>query len=180
MATKREQSPQKRKILMVLGLTIATAMPDPVRAGEEVAMPEGMLGWWYFISALPETKFGYAKSAAEACAATAANHFQSPLYFMTPSSGGKPAYHCGYKHNWINRVETYSPTQLVCKTGYSPRWPGVCTKWVETPQPPTCSNEEPGKVEANPVVVSSGAKLQSETDFPGLQNGALRITRTYL
>lgn len=147
-------------------------------AEDDSKMPEGMVGWWHYIGGTG-AKSGFAKSPGEACTLNARNHFQSPLYFMTPVSGGNPVYHCGYKHSWIDQVSAYSPTQLFCKAGYFPRWPGVCVKWAETPQPTSCSPSDPGNVVGNPVVVSSGAKVQAETDIPGLDRGALRVTRTY-
>ncbi len=142
-------------------------------------MPEGTIGWWYYISAMPVGKYGFATSPEQACALNAANHFGSKLFAMVPESIPTPGYSCWYKHGAFKFVENYSDTNLFCKLGYVARWPGVCTKQAEIPQPPACKNSEPGKVVGNPVVLSSGAKLQSETDFLGLENGLLRVVRTY-
>src|SRR5689334_23477865 len=62
--------------------------------GEET-MPEGMLGWWYYVGYL---QHGYASNPVEACNKTARNHMGTPLLDMRPSNDGGLAFDCKYHH----------------------------------------------------------------------------------
>ena len=154
----------------------AVAVATCAGAHAEETTSEGGKGWWYYIA--PNTS-GYADTAAEACARSAANHWGTPLLSIRPSDLPKPIFECFYKNPIGGRVFDYTHTQLVCDIGYTPKAPGVCVKWAEPSRPVGGGPDQPGYTCANPVAVSSGAKVQSETDLPGLPNGALRITRTY-
>jgi YD repeat-containing protein len=166
----------------IIAFTVAAISSTSTHAREpepEESMPEGMIGWFYYVGAFPMGKWGYARKPEHACALTAANHFQSRLLGMNRSPGEGPYYDCIYRHSWTGMVFTYAPTQLFCKAGYSARWPGVCIKAPEVSRPPSCSPDQPAYAVSNPVIVSSGAKAQSETDIPDAATGALRINRTY-
>ena len=156
-------------LLIALGLKAsASAQPEKI--------PEGTKGWWYCISLFNS---GYVSSPYEACRLSAANHFGVRLLGMVPSKGAKPIYECFYRNPVGGKVYQYSITRLYCEAGYEATSPGTCIKWPEPPRAPSCSRSEPGYVEGNPVAVSSGAKIQIETDIAGAPNGTLRITRTY-
>lgn len=163
--------------LSLLSFAIAIA-PHDAMADE---MPEGMLGWWYFITYV---KSGYAPDPVTACTMNAKNQMNRPLLDIKPREGEGPAQDCKYLHafNAVNEVfgpQWYSATWLRCKPDYFAKFPGVCVKRPELPAPTSCSAGQPGFVLGNPVTVSSGAKVQSEIDFPGTRAGALQITRTY-
>lgn len=162
--------------LSLLSFAIAIA-PHDAMADE---MPEGMLGWWYFITYV---KSGYAPDPVTACTMNAKNQMNRPLLDIKPREGEGPAQDCKYLHafNAVNEVfgpQWYSATWLRCKPDYFAKFPGVCVKRPELPAPTSCSAGQPGFVLGNPVTVSSGAKVQSEIDFPGTRAGALQITRT--
>ena len=163
-----------------LGLVNVVAIACLVIGGAraETPKPEGMKGWWYHISLFP-LKSGYASSPEQACALSAANHWGTPLLSMQASETPKPRFQCFYKNPVGGRVLDYNATRLECDTGYTAKSPGVCVKSPQASRPPSCSPDQPGFSLANPVAVSSGAKVQTEIDFPGLPNGALRMTRTY-
>ena len=157
-------------------LVFAIALTASAGALAEEPRPEGMKGWWYYISLFAS---GYAGGPQEACRLSAANHFDVKLSSMKPSPLPKPIFHCFYKNPIGGRVSDYALTRLYCESGYTAKSPGVCVKKPEAPRPPSCKADEPGYGVSNPVAVASGAKVQSETDFPGAPNGTLRITRTY-
>jgi RHS repeat-associated protein len=142
-------------------------------------MPEGTRGWWYYIQAVPE-KSGFASTPEEACKLSARNHFGVRLLFMKPSPLPKAIHLCFYRNPFVGRVHDYTQTALYCELGYEAKASGVCVKSPEPARKPdSCSPDKPGFTLGNPVVLSSGAKVQTETDIPGMKNGTLRITRTY-
>lgn len=103
---------------------------------------------------------------------------------MRPSGETGTLYDCNYLHpfdavNKLNGPQWYGKTYLRCQPGYLPRSPGICVKKDERPVPPRCNPGTPGYTLGNPVMISTGAKVQSEVDFPGTPTGALQITRTY-
>ena len=167
-------------IFLAFGVVVAAALSGGARAEDPkpMPMPKGMKGWWHAISLNPTTS-GYVRTPEEGCAQNAAHHWGTPLLSMHPADTPKPRFDCFYKNPVGGRVSNYGNTYLECEHGYTPKAPGVCVKWAEAPRPPTCSPDQPGFALANPVAVASGAKVQTETDSPGLPNGALRITRTY-
>lgn len=157
-----------------LTLTIGLAGPSlavPPKSAEGV--PEGTIGWFYYIRTVPTAEMGYAASAEEACALTARNHFDSPLYGMKRYPSPDPFYGCVYK-GIFSAIREYTPTHLECKEGSQPRWPGICVRTAEVPQEPSCS-----EVKGNPVFIASGAKFQVETDVAPGGYGAPVIGRTY-
>ena len=153
-------------------------MSGGARADDPKPMPKGMKGWWHAISLNPTTS-GYVRTPEEGCGQNAAYHWGTPLLSMQAADTPKPRFNCYYKNPVGGKVSNYGDTHLECEPGYTPKAPGVCVKWAEAPRPPSCSPDQPGFALANPVAVASGSKVQTETDFPGLPNGALRITRTY-
>jgi YD repeat-containing protein len=174
LAQDRSSGPMRHKLMLVFVLGIASS----TGTWAEEAMPEGMKGWWYYnkdSNAPP----GYARTPQEACAISAANHWGGKLFYMTPSPYPRQIYECFYKNPVGGLVFNYSNTVLHCENGYTAASPGVCTKWMEPPRPPSCSPDQPGYAIGNPTAVASGAKVQTETDIPGSPNGALRVARTY-
>ena len=150
-----------------------------VGARAETKMPEGVKGWWYYISIFP-LKSGYAKSPRDACVQNAANHFGTRLISMAPSTiTVAPRFECFYMNPVRGRVWGYTDTHLVCHPGYKAKGPGVCVKDAEPSRSSSCNPSDAGYAVSNPVALASGAKVQSETDFPGSAKGTLRITRTY-
>lgn len=144
-------------------------------------MPEGMIGWSYFISLHVG---GYAADPVTACKLTARNHMNKALLDMQPTNESGTFLKCKYLSAMeaVNEVwgpQWYGATLLLCHPGYSARAPGVCVKRDEPPPPLSCKPGTPGFVLGNPVTISTGAKIQSEIDFPGTPAGALQITRTY-
>lgn len=159
-----------------LALAAASLIGLSHNAYAQEAMPEGMIGWWYYGGPT-----GYAADPVTACKNSAMNHMGTQLLEMRVNENTPaPAYLCKYPH-FISAggVGWYAPTYLRCQSGYSPRWPGICTKIVEKPRPLTCSASAPGYALANPVVVSTGAKVQVEIDPLGIQQNSLQLTRTY-
>ena len=171
------ESSRYRRLVSV----VALAFMASGGVGAETKMPEGMLGWWYYISVTAPIRSGHARTPEEACALNASNHFNTDtgVLFMEPWDTPKPWFKCFYRHPVGGRVSDFGHTRLECLPGYSAKAPGVCVKAAEAPRPPSCNPSDPGFSLANPVAVASGAKIQTETDFAGAPNGALRIIRTY-
>ena len=159
------------------------------------ALPEGTLGWWYFIAA--NSPGGYAADPVTACKHTAQNHMGTPLVAMRPGRNSSVSMDCKYRHFLVVGGEQwFTPTTLYCKPGYVGRSPGVCVKRDEAPPPapgrgggggggggappPTCpAGGGPGATVGNPVQVASGAKVQTETDLVAGTSDPLRVDRTY-
>ncbi|MBW8899166.1 MAG: RHS repeat protein, partial [Massilia sp.] len=76
-------------------------------------------------------------------------------------------------------VEWFGVTHLVCEPGYHPTLEGICVKRQEPAAPLTCHSGEAGFAQGNPVIVSTGAKVQRETDLVGGVADSLAVTRTY-
>lgn len=172
------RNPSRRTIFRDLTVLTVLALADAwsVRALAAEPLPEGVRGWWYFISLFES---GYARTPEKACALNARNHFNVKLQYMRPSPLPKPIYECFYINPVGKRLFDYTHTHLECTYGYHPKAHGVCAKWTEPPRPPECSPGASGFSVGNPVHVATGAKIQTETDIPGLSNGSLRVTRTY-
>lgn len=160
----------------LLSLTLCAAVVQGAKAGDEDKMPEGMRGWTYHIG---YNKGGFASTPSDACIRTALNHFGVGLHAMIRRPDVKAGYDCVYKNPIGGLVWGYTPTYLHCNAGYAEQAPGICVKWAEPPRPSSCDPDQAGFAYGNPVQVSSGAKVQTETDLPGMPNGVLRIDRTY-
>ncbi|WP_306143126.1 RHS repeat-associated core domain-containing protein [Roseibium sp. MMSF_3412] len=61
-------------------------------------------------------------------------------------------------------------------TGYTIVEPGVCMEYAEEPR--TCTPDKPVLQEANPVLVSTGTKVETATDF-STADGLLQVGRHY-
>lgn len=154
----------------------AITAPGAASAAEPTQMPPGMRGWTYLVKL---NEIGYVRTPEEACALNAANHWGTPLRYMRPSEMPKAIFQCFYANPVGGVVHHYGITHLECEAGYAAKASGICSKWTEPARPPSCAADEAGFSTGNPVALSSGAKVQTETDFPGLPSGALRVTRTY-
>lgn len=175
----------QRVLSLILLLVAAIALPQSALA--EGTPANGTKGWSYFIALW---EIGYTTDPVEACKRTAKNHMNSELVDMRPSIYAQQstlAYDCKY-YNFIRSVgpqeippQWYGGTEFTCEPGYLKRQPGVCVKKPErpAPPPPPCAAGAPGSCVGNPVVVSSGAKIQSETDFAGSGSWPMRVNRTY-
>lgn len=141
-------------------------------------MPVGMKGWWYFRGMY--TPGGYAGDPGEACQLTAQRHMGTNLLSIYPTESRKPNYACVYMNTaWPTYPQTLGLTYLVCLDGYIASWPGVCVKSEEIPSPPSCSGDTPGLAIGNPVVISTGAKVQTDIDIEATPAALLAISRTY-
>ncbi len=142
---------------------------------------EGKIGWYYYTSELSNPA-GFDEGPEQACRENAGNHFGTFLLGMRPGKSEYPHYECYYRGPF-KQAGWYGVTHLFCEPGYVPSWPGTCRKSTEIPRPAsTCPDrtmDQPATTIGNPVVISSGSKLQSETDFNGSPIGLLRIVRTY-
>ncbi len=155
----------------------AIACTWSANAFAQSSIPDNAKGWWYFIDL---NNHGYVASALEACQRTAVNHMGRRLRYMEVASEPIPAYRCFYPHFLrVGGVQPYTTIKFYCKIGYAAKWPGVCVKRSEISRPPGDSPGDAGLTCGNPVAVSSGAKIQTETDQRGLPNGLLHISRTY-
>jgi RHS repeat-associated protein len=147
----------------------------------ETAMPEGMIGWWYYtgINGTPQ----YTADPVTACTLTAQNHGAAKLLGMRAMNGtNAPMLECKYSLlNIPNKEAWYGQASLFCTTGYLARWPGVCVKRDEPPAPASCQTGTglPGEVKANPVQLASGSKVQTEIDLVGGRSDLLKVARTY-
>jgi YD repeat-containing protein len=156
------------------------------------ALPQGMVGWWYY------TPLGFPDEFADdpitACKKTAENHMGTPLLAMRPLGSSGKLMSCKYAHfiGSPNDGEWYGTAILVCSPGYGAMSPGVCVKRDEAPPPSPpppppppggCSGGGsgggPGSTVGNPVQVASGAKVQTETDLSAGPLEWLRVDRTY-
>lgn len=162
--------------VLTVSTCVLTVLPS-CAAGpiEELGRPIG----WTFYNRLWDKPVDYAATPLEACETSAWNHFRERLISMKTTDSRSPLFWCIYKNPFGGLVREYTPAMLICPPAYFARWPGVCVKRVEPPRPATCSINSPGYTIANPVVVSSGAKVQTETDLEGTPLGLLRVARTY-
>jgi hypothetical protein len=168
---------RRTPVLRLLISLLAVAMIVATQGVRAEPMPEGMVGWWYYTGV--NTPDQFAADPITACRLSAQNHFSTPLLEMRamPRTSA-PIMECKYSSR-ITGAKWYAPVSLFCKPGYSPRWPGVCVKRSEAPAPAACSKGSPGSVEANPVQLASGSKVQTETDLVAGRSGFLRVERTY-
>jgi RHS repeat-associated protein len=167
-----------RSLSLFIAIALAPLSPIAWGANPESTMPKGMVGWWYYNGTL-EQPSGYAASPEEACPLTARNHLSTDLLDMYPLDTATPHFDCVYRNPVGGRVWDYGMTHLRCQPGFTPQWPGVCVERPEISRPLACSRSEPGYANGNPVVVSSGAKVQSEIDLKAAPNGTLDVVRTY-
>lgn len=168
--------PRIRIAAQTLLLLMTILGPRSVFA-QETGEENGVLGWTYLPT--PWTApWGHVGDPASACSLTAWNHMDSELVDMRAE--GPFRYACKY-YNLIRFVgpQWYGFTEFDCKPGYEKRAPGVCLKRIERSPPLSCSANSPGYHMGNPVIVSSGAKVQQETDFSGRESWVLRVKRTY-
>lgn len=180
------------RIVLAIVALIALIRPGLCYGAEDIPQQgknEGVIGWWYFD--LKTDKEDYADTPSAACARNAANHLESRLYGMRRAKARSPTYECNYRHWWniFRRLdpEWYSATYLVCESGYQARWPGLCIKESDpfrVPEPPRPAHfckakEKPPGQSGNPILLSTGAKIQIELDFAGTASGSLRLARTY-
>jgi len=160
-------------ILMLLLGSLAQAGPEN---------GDGKIGWYYYTGNLAN-QTGRVDDPLKACENNAINHFSKELGGMREGKTQYPHYDCFYPSNMNPAGFWYGVTDLFCEPGYEPAWPDLCLKWPEVPRPaPSCPDQaiaQPAPTMGNPVVVSSGSKLQSETDFNGSNSGLLKIVRTY-
>lgn len=166
------------KLLAICIVSASAGLTQETFAAE--GQDDGVLGWWYYAPGSDN----YVADPVEACRRTAQNHMGTPLLDIRP--GGLPGliYECKYQHFLaIGGSAWYGTTSFSCKPGYVPRSPGLCVRGDWEPNEPSvslsCSAGLPGYAVANPVVVSTGAKVQTETDFQGTPAGALKIKRSY-
>ena len=140
----------------------------------------GFEGWWYYTGMLAHPG-GVVSNPEEACKLNAYNHMRMKLESMVlVPEAAVPTYACIYRHGWFtDYIFPFTETYLSCESGFAARWPGVCVKRAEVPRPPSCDGGAEGWTVGNPVVVSSGAKLQTEVDLAGTPAGTLRIARHY-
>ncbi|SHG44465.1 RHS repeat-associated core domain-containing protein [Massilia sp. CF038] len=162
-------------VLLLAALAIPSVAND---TKSSTGKSGGMIGWSYYTGDLLEPT-GYVDDPGVACSQTAQNHWSVGLLSMTPVNSQSPKYHCIYQNPIGGRILDYGHTYLACAYPYEPRWPGVCVKKPEVSRPISCRSTDPAYVKANPVVISSGAKVQSETDLQSGLKGALTVWRTY-
>ena len=84
----------------------------------DTAMPEGMIGWWYYTGINGQAQ--YTSDPVEACRLTAQNHGAATLLGMRPMSGtNAPMLECRYSLlNIPNKEDWYGQASLFCSTGY--------------------------------------------------------------
>lgn len=139
---------------------------------------EGTLGWSTYSG-------NFASDPVQACEIILRYFWGNNLISMRPHVEkalpfSTPIYECWSYGFGLPKVPMWqAPTALFCHVGYHAVWPGICVKRTEPPLPASCEPGRPGNTVANPVIVSSGMKLQQEEDFPGTASGTLRILRTY-
>jgi hypothetical protein len=142
------------------------------------ALPEGTKGWWYYTGIFPPS--GHVASPEEACRLNAKNHMGTALVDMSAPHGLELWIDCKYPHFLaIGGVHWYSTTHLECESGYRPTPEGICAKVTEPAPPLNCKQGEAGYGVGNPVIVASGAKVQSEADSVGAASDSLKVERTY-
>ncbi len=158
--------PNSRFQRLLFALAVGIAMSGIAHATSTVS--EGMIGWAYHIGV---NKTGHAATPHEACALSARNHMGTTLRFMRGGATERPSHRCFYPHFLsVGGVRDFYITRLYCEKGYYPKAPGLCVKWPEVARAPSFSPGQPGFAVGNPVAVSSGAKIQWETDFQSSPN----------
>lgn len=165
--------------VILLILTMLVPLADTRGAELQGKRSEGMIGWWFYTGDLMEPT-DFTDDPGTACMQTAQNHFGVSLLDMYPVDSSHPMYDCVYENPIIgHRVFHYGTTHLKCEPDYEPRWPGICVKKPEISRPVSCTPQKPGFAKGNPIVISSGAKVQIETDLQGGPDRGLEILRTY-
>ncbi|MFZ3289674.1 MAG: hypothetical protein WA191_22880, partial [Telluria sp.] len=152
-------------------LSALVALTAPAIAA--TSMPEGMIGWSYG----PRR---YESNPVAACKAMSMP-FNLQFTYIEPAMvqgyWNGTSFFCHFIFPKISGTDYYFPTGLFCEGGYYARWPGVCVPFLSQPPTPTCSPNEPGFAVGNPVMVSTGVKIQSEVDPVG--GASFNISRTY-
>jgi YD repeat-containing protein len=173
--TGRSANAAKGKRLMFLIAMLLVLMTAGRVSAADTPLPEGTLGWWVF----DWGKTVYANSPAEACELTAQNHMGTHLVDMRPRSDSL-WFDCKYP-NMIRAggVQWYGVTWLICASGYKATSEGICVKTYEPAPPLSCKPGKRGFGQGNPVMVSTGAKVQREFDLIGAVSNSLKIERTY-
>lgn len=182
-------------------LLLISVLAFPPFASAQGAAGNGVKGWSYYISLDHQ---GYTSDPVDACQKTAKNHMNSELVDMRPSihaAHSSLMYDCKY-YNFVRAVgpqeippQWYGSTEFYCEYPYEKREPGICVKKPERPAPPPsgggapgggsggppggCGTGAPGGCVGNPVFISSGGKIQTETDFTSNGSWPLRVNRTY-
>lgn len=144
----------------------------------ETGMSKGTIGWWYYTGI--NAPGDYAATPEEACRRTAKNHMGTSLVDMRPYRTNNLLIQCKYP-SFIRAggVQWFGLTYLACQTRYHPTSGGICVKRQEPAVPPACQSGNAGFAQGNPVVISTGAKVQRETDPEGGVADSLTVTRTY-
>ncbi len=143
-------------------------------ARAENGLPEGTLGWTYYVGIFAPTE--YAADPVTACQKTAKWHMGTKLKAIKPYENNPDWYHCIYPHFLVvGGTSAFGGTFLRCKPGYTAKYDGLCRKEEpEIPMPLSCQRSA-----GNPVQFTSGAKVQHETDLIAGPEAALHIQRTY-
>jgi RHS repeat-associated protein len=136
------------------------------------ALPEGARGWRAWEGTWVDNTVVYLPDPASACAQIASWHMGTSLVSIEPTES--PAvYDCYYPHFLaVGGVHDYGQTTLVCKDGYLRSYEG-CVKAPDPPRPPPCTAELAGggagspddPSAGNPVILSTGAKVQTFVDY---------------
>lgn len=155
--------PKPPALLLVISGFGANAYADPT-------LTDGVKGWTY-------GEADYKATPLEACKGM---HVPSAMVFthLAPYISNGVAtgttYSCHFTFPGTGSDYPY-PTGLFCKSGYFPRWPGICVRARSLP-PPSCSKDSKGASDGNPVMISTGVKVQREVDPLG---PTFDISRTY-
>jgi RHS repeat-associated protein len=163
-------SPQLRYLIVLLAL-IATA--PAVRAEE--SFPEGTLGWTYYVG----SSTLYAKDPVTACAHIAKWHYGTALADARPDNDRGTMWGCKYPSYPDGEARWHAGTLFQCKSGYTEKGPGICTKMPEPLVPLSCEQDSAGVFLGNPVQLVSGDKIQRETDVVAGPLEPLQVSRTY-
>jgi RHS repeat-associated protein len=147
-------------------------------SASDTGLPEGTIGWWYYTGT--NAPGDYAATPEEACRRTAKNHMGTTLVDMRPYSANSLLVQCKYP-SFIQAggVDWFGLTYLACQSGYHATREGICVKRQEPAVPLACQSGQAGFAQGNPVIVSTGAKVQRETDLVGGVTESLAVTRTY-
>jgi hypothetical protein len=145
------------------------------------AKAEGMVGWLHEVG----LQVRYADDPMTACRAYD-GPYDRTLVGMEPyiDQGGTwngTGYLCILAYLDIPGKPTLARlTDLVCEAGYHKRWPGICVKGPDLPDPSSgCTPSSPGLTIGNPVFLADGVKFHKELDLRAAPNGALDISRFY-
>lgn len=89
------------------------------------------------------------------------------------------SYTCVHRMAGRQTLVRYLWTSLACDTGF-PTWPGVCLPYRRPMRvSASCDPNNAGHTQGNPVLVGTGAKVQTETDISWGPHALQKIQRTY-